>query len=88
MNKDNPDYNFNDPCWHLKYRPRPAKITMYEDEAIALSKRDVTRELFGLSYSDLMEMEIPMFHKINKQINDIIEERVRERTNLAREKPI
>ena len=36
-----------------------------------LLQRNITHELFGLSYWDLMCMELPTFNKVRKRILDI-----------------
>lgn len=84
FNRHNPDYNFNDPNWHLLYKKPSAYLDIYHDKVIELLKIDVTTELFKLSYTELMHMDMPTFNKISKVIREIVEDRQRQREMIEK----
>lgn len=64
-------YRFNNPNWHISYKEPGGNLDQYENRVIDLLQRSVTHELFGLSYWDLMNMDLPTFNKIRNRILDI-----------------
>lgn len=74
--------NFSSPYWHIKYRPPPREIDYWVHAAIELCKTDVTHELFGLSFADLLEMDVATFKQISKVIKEIRKERETQREKM------
>lgn len=78
-------YDFNSPSWNIEYKQPDKHITYYEDMVIDLLKRDVTRELFGMNYWDLVRLDIPTFNRIRKEILDICVAREKAREELDKQ---
>lgn len=85
FNRGKEGYDFNSPYWNIEYRKPDGHITYYEDMVIDLLKRDVTHELFGLNYWDLVRLDIPTFNRIRKEILDICIAREKAREELEKQ---
>lgn len=66
--KVNSDINTNDPVWHIAYRKPNSKLTVYKDKVLDTIKRSCTYDKFGLTYNDLMNMDIVTFDRIREII--------------------
>lgn len=75
MYKDNKEYDLDSSNWHLAYRPLHPEILAIQDSVIDLCKRDVTHELFGLTYTDLMDLDYPTYIRLRTTIIDICKEK-------------
>lgn len=60
-------------------------MDLYHDKVIRLLKTDITYELFGFTYKDLMNLDLPTFNKISKVIEELVEERQRQREEIERD---
>lgn len=58
----------HDPVWHITYRKRDFRLSAYQDKVIDTVKRFCTYEKFGLTYHDLMAMDIPTFDRFRELI--------------------
>lgn len=77
--------NFRSPYWHIIQRPPSRALDHWLNAAIELCKTDVTNELFGLSFADLLEMDVATFRKIEEVIKEIRKERERQREEIQNE---
>lgn len=82
MQKDNPEYNFNSSDWNVIYREPHPDLRAIQNSVIDLCKRDITHELFGLTYVDLMEMDYPTFSRLRKTILELCKEKQEEIKNI------
>lgn len=71
FHKTDKRYRFNNPNWHISYKEPSGILDQYENRVLDLLQRSVTHELFGLSYWDLMYMDLPTFNKIRNRILEI-----------------
>lgn len=71
MEGDNPEYNLDSSDWHVRYREPVREFNAIRTAAIDLCKNDITHELFGLTYKDLMDMDYPTFSHFKKVIQDM-----------------
>lgn len=78
-------YRFNNPNWHISYKEPDGTLDQYENRVIDLLQRSVTHELFGLSYWDLMNMDLPTFNKIRNRILDICQKQDEMKNQLEKE---
>nr|DAG42853.1 MAG TPA: hypothetical protein [Bacteriophage sp.] len=78
-------YRFNNPNWHISYKEPGSNLDQYENRVIDLLQRSVTHELFGLSYWDLMNMDLPTFNKIRNRILDICQKQDEMKNQLDKE---
>lgn len=63
--KNEPDkINTDDPVWHLAYTKPDHRLTSYHDKVIDTIKRSCTFDKYGLTYHDLMQMDIATFDEI------------------------
>lgn len=76
---------FNSPYWFIQYKEPVGDVEFYEDRVLDLLQRSITHELFGLSYWDLMNMELPTFNKVRKRILDICDEQAKLKQKLDEE---
>ena len=75
-------YRFNNPNWYISYKDPLGSLDQYEDRVLDLLQRSVTHELFGLSYWDLMQMELPTFNKVRKRILEICQKQEEIKNNF------
>lgn len=73
FHKKDTRYQFTSPNWFIAYKDPGWTIDRYENMVLDLLQRSITHELFGLSFWDLMYMELPTFNKVRKRILDISE---------------
>ena len=57
----------------------------YEDRVLDLLQRSITHELFGLSYWDLMAMDIPTFNRVRKRILEICDKQDKMRNDIDKQ---
>ena len=78
--------NFHNPAWLVLSRDEPPLLSEQTDNVIRLMKNTggLAMEIFGLTFWDLMDLDIPTYNKIKKTLYDIAEERAKEQE--AREK--
>lgn len=77
--------NFRNPYWHIAYSPPPRELDHWLNAAIELCKTDVTNELFGLSFADLLAMDVESFRKVSVVIKEIRKEREVQREKMKTE---
>jgi len=75
MHEGDPSYDFSNPGWHVVYRDPPSSFNAIRDGAIDLCKNDITHELFGLNYIDLMDMDYSTFSRIKKVIYELAKQK-------------
>ena len=75
MYKEAPQYNLETQDWNVIYREPHENLTAIQDTVIDLCKHDVTHEIFGLTYCDLMELDYPTFSKLKKVIHELCKEK-------------
>jgi hypothetical protein len=80
MFRDDSDYDLESSNWHVVYRPQCPELEAIEASVIDLCKRDITHEVFGFTYKDLMELDYPTYVKLRRIIVDMSREK-EERVN-------
>jgi hypothetical protein len=78
-------YSFYSPTWYISFKESLGYLYQYEDRVLDLLQRSITHELFGLSYWDLMEMDLPTFNKVRKRILDICDKQEKMRNNVDKQ---
>lgn len=77
-------YSFHSPTWFISYK-EPSFLYQYEDRVLDLLQRSITHELFGLSYWDLMAMDLATFNRVRKRILDICDKQDKMRNNIDKQ---
>jgi len=80
--KDNPSVNFKSPYWYCLWQDPPHGLRYWIERVIELCKTDVTHDLFGLSFADLLEMDVVTFNQLARVIEEIRKERSKQRDAL------
>ena len=71
LHSENREYNLQSSDWHVIYREPVREFNAIRTAVIELCKSDITHELFGLTYMDLMNMDYPTFSNFKKVITDL-----------------
>lgn len=85
FHKEDPTYNFKDSNWHQRYQEPSYLDDSMERRAIDLLKVSETKEVFGLTYGDLMEMSKDTFEYVSKLIVDMANEHINKQKELDKE---
>lgn len=80
-------YDFTSPYWHIKYIEPRIDLSTYMDRVFAICRLDITMELYGLSFLDLLELDLPTFERLEKEIIAIRDERIKNKKDLENEGP-
>ena len=67
--------NFNDFLWNVRPPSLSYEITFFEDMVFNLIQYDITHDLFGLSYNDVMNLDFATFAVIKRHVEEIAKRR-------------
>ena len=70
-----PNYDLSSNDWHVVYREPPDSLGAIVNRVIELCKHDVTHELFGLTYVDIMNMTYTEFSRIRKVVYELAKQK-------------
>ena len=74
--KDDKRYDFDDPLWHHKYFEASNFRTSRAVQVLNILQILETREIFGLTYRDLMDMDAQVFDYACEKIKSLSEARI------------
>lgn len=85
FHKEDPAYNFSDANWHQKYQEPSYLGDSMERRAIDLLQITETKEVFGLTYGDLLDMSRDTFEYVSRVIIDMANKRIAKQKELDKE---
>lgn len=85
FHKDDKAFNFASPYWHIKYIEPRIDLSTYIDRVFNICRLDITMELYGLSFLDLLELDLPTFERLEREIVAIRDERIKNKNDIEKE---
>jgi hypothetical protein len=70
----------------INYRNKETHVNYYREQVFSLLENDLTREVYGLSMSDLFNMEYYLFLDVKKKVVELQTKRMEEMENLKKNK--